>query len=195
MNSSESIIEKLMLVPVDIYEKIIKECDNVERSEISNHNESTTDIPISMNTIGNNIDKSSLENDSEMSLNSKSVSPENMELIRNSRESNQDLQQQKEVISSKENTSVSKPIENKNVVNDCPPTSENSILRIKPYLCNSCSKRYATPFTLKRHWNNKHGPNQQKPTFSSKKNVNDQSKLVQNWNKLWNQTYLLEKGK
>ena len=50
MNSSESIIEKLMLVPVDIYEKIIKECDNVERSEISNLNESNTEIPLSMNT-------------------------------------------------------------------------------------------------------------------------------------------------
>ena len=89
---------------------------------------------------------------------------------------NQDLQHQPETLSPKVDTVKIKAIENRNIDNDCPPTSENSILRIKPYLCNSCSKRYATPFTLKRHWNNKHGPNQPKTTPLSKKNVKDQIK-------------------
>ena len=63
-----------------------------------------------------------------MSSNSKSVLPENVDLSRNSKEFNQDLQHQPETLSPKVDTVKIKAIENRNIDNDCPPTSENSIL-------------------------------------------------------------------
>ena len=176
MNSSESVYEKLYLVPTNIYEKVMKECDNEERSEISNLNEANSEVPLSMNTGVHNIDKSSSENSDEMSSNLKSVLSENSAATQNLKEPDQESIQQRNASNPKGISVMNKTVDSESNDDDCPPTSKNSILKIKPYLCNSCSKRYATLFTLKRHWNNKRGLRQSKPSLAVKKNSQDQIK-------------------
>ena len=66
-------------------------------------------------------------------------------------ESNVESSHQKDLTPLKNYPAMNNTMIHKENNDDCPPTSKNSILRIKPYLCDLCSKRYATPFTLKRH--------------------------------------------
>ena len=51
MNSSESLYEKLYLVPKNTYKKIMQQCDNEERTEISNINETFSEDPLSIRVI------------------------------------------------------------------------------------------------------------------------------------------------
>ena len=148
MNFSETVYEKLALVPLNIYDEIIRKCDPQEKSEIEAINQSDPNTFLSMESNENEKSRNELEKSIEMEANQVKDNA-NPVLLQNSSEPS--------IERSKESLVNADMSNGKNFQkDDCPPTSENSILRIKPYLCTSCSKRYATPFTLKRHQKQKH---------------------------------------
>ena len=183
MNSSDNAYEKLCLVPINTYEKIIEKCDGEEKDEISKLNPSESQVSLSMDSKVNDLNENKTHETTELTLNQikddSNVKPEIPSPIPSIHSSSNN--DSKNVVPLKNDSSMTR--ENRDQ-NDCPPTSQNSILRIKPYLCQTCSKRYATPFTLKRHQKNKHGIGQiYKPQENLSNDVKEKQQSTQNLKK------------
>ena len=69
MNFSETVYEKLALVPLNIYDEIIRKCDPQEKSEIEAINQSDPNTFLSMESNENEKSRNELEKSIEMEAN------------------------------------------------------------------------------------------------------------------------------
>ena len=69
MNSSDNAYEKLCLVPINTYEKIIEKCDGEEKDEISKLNPSESQVSLSMDSKVNDLNENKTDETTEMTLN------------------------------------------------------------------------------------------------------------------------------
>ena len=69
MNSSDNAYEKLCLVPINTYEKIIEKCDGEEKDEISKLNPSESQVSLSMDSKVNDLNENKTHETTEMTLN------------------------------------------------------------------------------------------------------------------------------
>ena len=170
MKSTHLSHEKLYLVTPDVYDKIMTKIDTSESNEISslnNEDEYKPDnLPLSMNPTHRENNDNFVKENENMSLNSL-----NQEQESSNSKPIEDSIQSTNLTQSSLNPSVNPSVQASNQVSYVPQINPievknnavtvnpdcNQTLPFKPYLCVTCNKRYATPFTLKRHRKTVHG--------------------------------------